>query len=138
MAPECTLTRRQFARIAVIGGLVNRVFASGFEAWAAPVSLEDSHKPKTSSRKSLPESVDGPASLKAHGAAAGLQVGCAVVPELLDLTPASTDPYTHTVVEQAGILVAENAMKWSSLRPSPTAFAFEAAGTLGQRGRAEA
>jgi endo-1,4-beta-xylanase len=37
----------------------------------------------------------------------------------------SQDPYTRTVIEQAGILVAENAMKWSSLRPTATSYAFE-------------
>jgi endo-1,4-beta-xylanase len=68
--------------------------------------------------------VDGSASLRAHGEAAGLPVGCAVITELLDLTPASQDPYTHTVVQQAGILVAENAMKWSSLRPTSSTFNF--------------
>jgi endo-1,4-beta-xylanase len=82
---------------------------------------------------------DGPDSLRAHAAAVGLQIGCAVVPQLLDVSPLSPsasqsglsqDPYTHTVVEQAGILVAENAMKWSSLRPSPANFDFDASDKL--------
>jgi endo-1,4-beta-xylanase len=76
--------------------------------------------------------VDGVDSLRAHGAAIGLPVGCAVVPALMDLAPASQDPYTHTVVEQAGILVAENAMKWSSLRPTPTTYNFAEADRLFQ------
>ena len=90
-------------------------------------------------RKSpVPVKVSGPDSLRVHGAAAGLPVGCAVVPELLDLhaDPASGSPfgsqdlYTRTVVEQAGILVAENAMKWSSMRPTPTTFHFDSADKL--------
>ena len=76
--------------------------------------------------------VDGVNSLRAHGAAMGLPVGCAVVPELLDLAPATGDPYTHTVTQQAGILVAENAMKWSGLRPLPTTYDFAQADWLFQ------
>lgn len=77
-------------------------------------------------------SVDGPESLRAHAAAVGLLSGCAAVPELLELGDAdvSQDPYTRTVAGQAGILVAENAMKWSNLRPSPTEFAFAPADKL--------
>jgi len=82
--------------------------------------------------------VNGPDSLRVHAAAVGLQIGCAVVPSLLDLDadPASgsqlgsQDPYTRTVVEQASILVAENAMKWSTVRPTPTTYAFEEADKL--------
>jgi len=82
--------------------------------------------------------VNGADSLRVHAAAAGLQIGCAVIPSLLDLDadPASgsqlgsQDPYTRTVVEQASILVAENAMKWSTVRPTPTTYAFEEADKL--------
>jgi endo-1,4-beta-xylanase len=82
--------------------------------------------------------VNGADSLRVHAAAAGLQIGCAVIPSLLDLDadPASgsqlgsQDPYTRTVVEQASILVAENAMKWSTMRPTPTTYAFEEADKL--------
>jgi endo-1,4-beta-xylanase len=78
--------------------------------------------------------VSGVDSLRAHGAAVGLQVGCAVVPQLLnwDAVTATGDQaqYTRTVIDQAGILVAENAMKWSSLRPSPTSFSFDQADKL--------
>ena len=79
-----------------------------------------------------PLPVSGPESLRAHAEAVGLQAGCAVVPQLLDLNVdpsggsqiGSQDPYTRTVVDQASILVAENAMKWSSLRPTPSTFDF--------------
>jgi endo-1,4-beta-xylanase len=84
-------------------------------------------------RASAKINVSGPDSLCAHAAAVGLQVGCAVVPQLLDMgvdsssgsVIGSQDPYTRTVIDQASILVAENVMKWSSLRPSATSFAFD-------------
>ena len=112
------LTRREFARMAAAASLSVRLPVEDRKAQAAPEKIK----------------VDGPDSLRAHAAAVGLQVGCAVVPELLDLAQnrpdPNSDPYTRTVIEQAGILVAENAMKWSSLRPSPTGFAFEQADRL--------
>lgn len=78
--------------------------------------------------------VTGPNSLRAHGAAAGILTGCAVMPELLDLDQDRPDPnadlYTRTVAEQAGILVAENAMKWSSMRPTASTYNFGPADKL--------
>jgi endo-1,4-beta-xylanase len=67
--------------------------------------------------------VDGPRSLRAHAAAHGMLVGCAVNPEKLDGEP----DYARTVAEQASILVAENAMKWAALRPAPGQFDFRQA-----------
>ena len=107
------LTRREFAAMGAALGLSGQLSAMGLGS----SGLTD---------KAMP-SVAGPASLRAHGVAVGVQVGCAVVPELLDMAPESQDPYTRTVSEQPGILVAENAMKWSSLRPSPTTYDFAAA-----------
>ncbi len=103
-----------------------------FAGMAAAIALSPSLQ--AASRKAAPVKVhvDGVDSLRAHGAAIGLPVGCAVVPELLDLAPASQDVYTHTVIEQAGILVAENAIKWSSLRPTPTTYDFTQADRLFQ------
>jgi endo-1,4-beta-xylanase len=80
-------------------------------------------------------SVSGVNSLRSHAAGVGLQVGCAVVPDLLDIALGMTggvpnvsqDAYTRTVIEQASILVAENAMKWSSLRPAVDAYNFDPA-----------
>jgi hypothetical protein len=53
--------------------------------------------------------VDGPDSLRAHAATVGLQVGCAVVPQLLEMDADSSsgsligsqDPYTRTVIGEA-------------------------------------
>jgi endo-1,4-beta-xylanase len=55
--------------------------------------------------------------------------GCAVNPALLDVDTlaagsVTSDPYTLLVQTQAGILVAENAMKWSGLRPTLATFDF--------------
>jgi endo-1,4-beta-xylanase len=109
------LTRREFAWMTV-------AFALRLN------SLQAERRP----RPAATANVDGTESLRAHATAVGLLHGCAVVPELLELGAAnvSQDPYTHCVIEQAGILVAENAMKWSSMRPSPTDFAFAPADRL--------
>jgi endo-1,4-beta-xylanase len=82
-------------------------------------------KSKVASRSIAPTLSDGsgPRSLRAHGAAHGLLVGCAVVPRHLDGEP----QYAQTVAEQAGIVVPENAMKWAALRPNPTQFDFRQA-----------
>lgn len=67
--------------------------------------------------------VNGPRSLRAHAAARGLLVGCAVNPDKLDGEP----EYASTVAEQANILVPENALKWAALRPTPNQFDFRRA-----------
>ena len=112
-------TRREFGRVVSAAGLCMAV-SPGF----------GEKEPKGSPAVS----VRGADSLRAHAASSGLLVGCAVVPELLDFPTASaqfsTDPYTWTVAEQANILVPENALKWSSLRPSPTEYSFTQADKL--------
>jgi endo-1,4-beta-xylanase len=77
------------------------------------------------SRASAPtlNDVSGPRSLRAHAAARGLLVGCAVNPDHLDGEP----DYARTVIDQASIVVPENAMKWAALRPSATQFDFRRA-----------
>jgi endo-1,4-beta-xylanase len=76
----------------------------------------------------------GPETLRAHAQARGLLYGAAVVTELLDVDGAAAgktaDPYTQLVLSQANIVVAENAMKWRALRPSPTTFEFSQADRL--------
>jgi endo-1,4-beta-xylanase len=67
--------------------------------------------------------VNGPRSLRAHAAARGMLVGCAVSPEDLDGDP----NYARTIADQANILVADNAMKWDALRPAPDKFDFRGA-----------
>lgn len=109
-------TRRQFGRMAGAAALCNPLFAERrFEPALGP-------------------DVRGANSLRAHGAAAGILAGCAVVPELLDLSEGSlgpdSDAYTRTVADQADILVAENAMKWSSLRPTASTYNFAPADRL--------
>ena len=121
-------TRRAFGRMAVAAGIASAlpglVFATGRR-----------EKNRKSSVVPAQANVSGPDSLRAHANAAGLQVGCAVVPDLLDIALGmaegrpnlSQDPYTRTVIDQASILVPENAMKWSSLRPSPDQYDFSGA-----------
>ncbi len=80
------------------------------------------------------ENVTGPDSLRAHAAARGLLYGTAVNPALLDMdriaAGGSAEGYTQLMQEQAGIVVAENAMKWAGLRPGPSVFDFTLADKL--------
>jgi endo-1,4-beta-xylanase len=69
------------------------------------------------------QDVTGSNSLRAHAAARGMLVGCAVVPEKLERDAS----YASLVAAQANILVPENAMKWGALRPSPDKFDFRGA-----------
>jgi len=70
------------------------------------------------------EAVGG--SLKVLADARELLTGCAVVPSLLEKDGA----YAGLVKAQTNILVAENAMKWAPLRPSPMEFDFHDADKL--------
>ncbi len=82
----------------------------------------------------FPMRVNGPDSLRAHAAARGLLFGSAVNPALLDvegLEAGNTiDAYTQLIAGQANIVVAEDAMKWAALRPTPLAFDFAPADRL--------
>ncbi len=70
--------------------------------------------------------VPAPSSLREAARAHNRRFGFAVNVGRLDRDP----PYARTVAEQANILVAENAMKWQALRPSPSAFDFTEADRL--------
>jgi endo-1,4-beta-xylanase len=118
------LNRREFSRAAATLGL-----SAGLEGMAA-LGASKRKAPTAAKAKEEKARIAGQDSLRAHAAAVGLLAGGAVVPELLSLAGGADDAYTRTVVEQAGILVAENAMKWSSLRPSVNAFEFAAADKL--------
>jgi endo-1,4-beta-xylanase len=80
------------------------------------------------------QAVSGPDSLRARAAARGLLFGTAVNPALLDVDglagTGTSDGYTQLVGAQANILVAENAMKWAGLRPSPDIYDFSLADKL--------
>ncbi len=109
-------TRREFGRAVIAAGAVT----------AAPRWL-NAEQVQTGG-------VTGADSLRAHAEARGLMYGAAVVPQLLDVdgvaAGTTTDGYTRLVQEQANILVAENAMKWGALRPSPASFDFAQADKL--------
>jgi endo-1,4-beta-xylanase len=78
--------------------------------------------------------VNGPDSLRGHATARGLMCGTAVNPALLDVdglaADGTRDAYTALIAGQANIVVAENAMKWAGLRPTPYAFDFALADRL--------
>lgn len=124
------MNRREFARtVAVLG--VGSAFSS------AVFARDKKHKPVATPADIGLETqmpFTGADSLRVHGATVGLPVGCAVVPERVDLSGeqagGSGDLYTRTVKEQAAIVVAENAMKWSSLRPSIDTYDFAATDKL--------
>ena len=117
--PSMHYTRRQFTRMAATASLCTAVSCTAAEK-------------KTRIPQAPPlAGVSGANSLRAHADAVGLLVGCAAVPELLESGEGpSQDPYTRTVAGQSNILVAENAMKWSSLRPTPTTYTFPPADKL--------
>ncbi len=122
------LSRREFARQAATFSLATG-FGGGFAASSKKKKLVN-----PAVAVPPPPSITGADSLKAHAEAVGLRVGCAVVPELLDLDGAigagTSDRYSQAVAAQADIVVAENAMKWSSLRPSATTYDFSRADKL--------
>jgi endo-1,4-beta-xylanase len=101
------LSRRRFFGLLGMGAVA---------AWVAGCAKKAGVR--ASSAPAMARDVGGANSLKAHAAAKGLLYGCAVNVGLLGRNAA----YEQLVVQQAGIVVAENAMKWGPMRPSPTAF----------------
>lgn len=107
---------------------------AGRMAWAQEPA-EESARPKYLPALPLPSDLLGSRSLRVHGGSRGLLVGCAVDPKFLpDTLPAEgqlatteMELYGQAVASQANILVAENAMKWNALRPTPDSFSFEEA-----------
>lgn len=114
------MTRRQFGRAALALGT-----AAALPGW---LRAQQNAAPAAS------VSVSGPDSLRAHAAARGLLYGTAVNPALLDVDGVAagnaSDGYTLLIKEQAGIVVAEGAMKWAALRPGPSIFDFTMADKL--------
>ncbi len=116
-APRNT-TRREF--------LTTAAAATAASSLSALLPIGCSHPKSAPAAKTAAPTLNdvaGPRSLRAHAAARGLLVGCAVNPDHLDGEP----DYARTVADQASILVPENAMKWAALRPSPTQFDFRKA-----------
>jgi endo-1,4-beta-xylanase len=73
-----------------------------------------------------PLSITGAESLKAHAAARGLLVGCAVNANLLR----EDEGFRKLLAEQYNIVVPENCLKWNLLRPTPETYAFTDADSL--------
>ncbi|MGH9617926.1 MAG: endo-1,4-beta-xylanase [Acidobacteriaceae bacterium] len=103
-------SRRQFLRSA--GLAATAVLATRRSIWA------DATGQRTS--------VSGAASLRAHGKAHDLLVGCAVNARLLATSPA----YGKLIAEQCSIVVPENAMKWGPVSPAPGKYDFHEADAL--------
>ena len=112
-------TRREFLTTAAAAAAASSL------ASILPLGCAAGSKAPATSRAAAPilNDVNGPRSLRAHGGAHALLVGCAVNPDYLDGEP----DYARTVAEQASILVPENAMKWAALRPAPGQFDFRKA-----------
>lgn len=106
---------------------VKACFASGAAAaiprWARAFDL-----------KGLQVEFTGSDSLRFHAQEHGVFFGSAVNPALLDMdgmaAGSATDSYTTLIATQASIVVAENAMKWGPLRPSPNTYDFTQADRL--------
>lgn len=116
-AGKSHLTRRDFERSALAFAI-----AAALPAW--PSALDRHRKPMPAPQPSL----TGPDSLRFHAERRGLLYGAAVNPKLLDVDglagKGTEDGYTRLVLAQAGMVVAENAMKWDGLRPTPDTFDF--------------
>jgi endo-1,4-beta-xylanase len=109
MTLESILTRRGFL------GRGLRIGA-GLSMSSRLRSLGEEHPPSAAASM-----ITGAGSLKQHAQANSLLAGAAVNVQLL----ATDDIYARILAEQYSILVAENAMKWQSLRPAPDKYAFE-------------
>ena len=113
------LTRRRL----LSGGL--RIGA-GLAAGSAAATLAGCTHRAHSSAGSHTDNVTGRGSLKAHAEAHRLFAGAAVPVQLLHTEP----EFARVLSEQYDMLVAENAMKWKPLRPSPDRFSFDEADEL--------
>ena len=108
-----------------------RTFVAGIGSTAASLLLAGcaphaSSAPRGSGYHAPALHVGGDRSLKAQAAQHHLLTGFALsMQELRD-----SEAYRRTVREQSSIAVAENAMKWAALRPSPGQFHFEDADEL--------
>lgn len=106
-------TRRDFGRVAAMAG-------------AAAISSRWMRGEQNDAGQGA--DVSGANSLRAHAEARGLLYGAAVVPQMLNADGVGGDPsqnaYSELVKTQTNMLVAENAMKWGPLRPSPGVFDF--------------
>ena len=98
--------------------MTRRDFLAGISAAAALAQTVSTQTP-TAVGKGSPSSTGG-ATLREVAAQRGILAGCAV-----SLQPLKNDAdYADLVRTQAGIVVAENEMKFAPLRPSPTEFHF--------------
>ena len=113
------------------GFLTRRAMLGGTAMAAAGQMVGCAHRAITGQSVASPSRtlrVENPASLKAQAAAHGLLAGFAWNVGQLR----ASEPYRRLIVEQSSIAVAENAMKWGPLRPSPGDYFFDDADFLVQ------
>jgi len=110
------MNRRGFVELAGLGAVAPWVFGCAKKVGVPSVSAP-----------SLPNDVGrAPQSLKAHAAEKGVMYGCAVNVGLLS----KDEAYAKLVQQQAGIVVAENSMKWGPMRPAPGEYRWDEADKL--------
>jgi endo-1,4-beta-xylanase len=115
------VTRRDL--IARGGGLgAGWLLARSAPAWTQQTQQTGAAAPNSSNSNGA-SSIAGPGSLKAHAAAHGLHAGSAVDVGMLQRDA----EYRFMLAEQYNIVVAENAMKWGPMRPTPGTFRFDEA-----------
>ena len=114
ISPEGKISRRS---VLANGAMI----AAGLAV--APLAARAQSK---ASQANTTRAITGRDSLKAHAEHHGLLAGTAVNARAL-----STEPeYARVLAEQYDIVVAENAMKWGPLRPTPDTFFFTDADAL--------
>src|SRR5947209_2401792 len=72
------------------------------------------------------QAITGPAALKAHAAARGMLVGCAVNANLFD----EDEGFRKLLADQYNIVVPENCLKWKMVRPTAETYSFADADSL--------
>ena len=118
-----------YERDSRIGHLTRRSFLAGGAAAAAYGAAGCAHRGglgKPPSQAQVAPAATVRSSLKAEAAAHQLLTGFALDVRRLR----GSEAYRRVVEEQSSIAVAENAMKWSSLRPAPNQYFFDDADYL--------
>lgn len=119
------LTRRNFLELLSITGAATTLGLSGSSIAQAPQPPAPASAPPGTPayQKDVPPQLP---TIREAGANRNLLAGCAV-----DVRALHSDPmYANLVKQQAGIVVAENSMKFGPLRPAPDQFRFDEADDL--------
>jgi endo-1,4-beta-xylanase len=115
---ESSINRRRFLALAVAFSASPGLVALGQQESSAALKAHRFKMPGAD--------IGGENSLKRHAADARLLFGFAVDPNQLKFNEA----YRRLVEQQCTVIVAENAMKWNALAPTPTTYDFTSADDL--------